>query len=166
MPLNSYFAIGFGADMVNTDMLLWQATPGSPIAKDMWSSTFSTPQVDTQQNWQTTYSEKGDRVISECRRVFNTGDEFDFAIPQHECIVLGFAGQTGSSDFEYHGSNKGWIAIQLDSNGSITSQDIVVDSQLAEKYARHGWVMWTCWCVLAWTIVASKRYCGGYWLQG
>lgn len=46
LPPDSYFSIGFGADMVNTDMLVWQATPGNPVATDMWSSSYSAPQED------------------------------------------------------------------------------------------------------------------------
>jgi hypothetical protein len=33
-------------------------------------------------------------------------------------------------------------------------------------YKTHGWWMWTCYCLLGWVMIASKRYSMKYWLYG
>lgn len=46
VPVNNYFALGFGVDMVNTDMILWTADGISSSTKDLWSTGYLTPIVD------------------------------------------------------------------------------------------------------------------------
>ena len=43
MPDNTYFAIGFGYSMIETDMIIWQAYPGRPEVADLWATEFAQP---------------------------------------------------------------------------------------------------------------------------
>ena len=47
MPVNQWFAIGFGTDMYGSDMILWHAAPFDsglePYVRDYYSSNHSTP---------------------------------------------------------------------------------------------------------------------------
>ena len=46
IPDGSWFAIGFGAKMPNTDMIGWHAENGVGITKDYWSDGYGTPRED------------------------------------------------------------------------------------------------------------------------
>lgn len=38
IPNDSWFAIGFGTSMTNTDMIVWFAKQGQGAIRDLWSS--------------------------------------------------------------------------------------------------------------------------------
>ena len=50
VPDNSWFSIGFGQDMYDTDMILWQASGSNSKAMDLYSTGHSTPSMQETQN--------------------------------------------------------------------------------------------------------------------
>jgi len=46
MPNNSWFSIGFGATMKNTDMIAWFADNKVGLTKDYWSTSHKDPVED------------------------------------------------------------------------------------------------------------------------
>ena len=47
IPSNSYLAVGFGKDMYNTDMIIYQALNGNNAALGTWSTGHSCPVTNT-----------------------------------------------------------------------------------------------------------------------
>ena len=43
VPTNTYFGLGFGPTMTNTDMILWQNYGDASLVTDLWSNTNVTP---------------------------------------------------------------------------------------------------------------------------
>ena len=43
MPPNTYFAIGFGYTMIDTDMIIWNGYAEGPDAIDLWATEFDQP---------------------------------------------------------------------------------------------------------------------------
>lgn len=81
MPTNNYFAIGFNQGMIGTDMILWQANGAASKATDLWSTDEVTPQADTIQNINTTFTYHATHVIFTTERKLSTGDTSqDFVI--------------------------------------------------------------------------------------
>ena len=60
---NSYFAIGFGQTMTNTDMWLWQAQGANSTVTDMWSVSNSVmPIIDAKNDVNTSFYINNDSV--------------------------------------------------------------------------------------------------------
>ena len=47
VPVDNYFSIGFGSNMYNTDMILWQNSASSAKTTDLWSTSHARPVSDT-----------------------------------------------------------------------------------------------------------------------
>lgn len=79
MPNNSWFAIGFGKNMSNTDMIAWFADNGRGQARDYYSTSHSTPELDDVSNltlgMMPRYNSSTDRMVFLTRRKLDTGDE-------------------------------------------------------------------------------------------
>ena len=43
MPINTYFAIGFGYSMIETDMIMWTVSESQSDVQDLWSTEFDRP---------------------------------------------------------------------------------------------------------------------------
>ena len=105
MPNNSYFAIGFGRGMYNTDMILWQANSANSITSDLWSTSESTPNLDKKNDLTSTFtvSKNKKSVTFITERLLDTKDLQDFVIPTDKPFSMVWAtSPPGSSKFVYH----------------------------------------------------------------
>ena len=80
VPNNHYFSVGFGKTMTNCDMVLWQANGLQSKTVDLWSKGRFTPDTDSQQDYNSTFTYNGTHVIFISDRKMNTGDSLDFVI--------------------------------------------------------------------------------------
>lgn len=48
---NSYFGVGFGENMTNTNMMLFRATPSGCIIQDTWSTGHKPPKPTQNQDY-------------------------------------------------------------------------------------------------------------------
>jgi hypothetical protein len=55
VPTNTWFAIGFGSQMVDTDMIVWHADAEEPYSEDYKSFSKGKPTVDQVNNVQTSH---------------------------------------------------------------------------------------------------------------
>lgn len=78
MPNNSFFSIGFGATMSNTDMIVWFVTDKVGETKDYWSIDHRPPTLDTVQNVKDdsapVYDDVTNKMVFITRRPLDTGD--------------------------------------------------------------------------------------------
>lgn len=51
---NSYFAIGYGPSMFDTDMVMWTADGSNSKTTDLWSTSHARPSTDSQQDYTST----------------------------------------------------------------------------------------------------------------
>ena len=72
----SYLAVGFGAGMVDTDMILWLADGDKSEVLDLWSLDYARPVIDDTDNNINTIEdgENGTKVFT-TRRPLDTGDD-------------------------------------------------------------------------------------------
>ena len=47
VPRNTYFAVGFGRTMTDTDMIIWQNYGIDSPTTDLWSTGYSRPSTDS-----------------------------------------------------------------------------------------------------------------------
>lgn len=52
---NSYFGLGFGPTMTNTDMVIWQANGDKSTQWDAWSANTLAPTQDSSNGYDTTF---------------------------------------------------------------------------------------------------------------
>jgi hypothetical protein len=104
VPSNQYFSIGFGASMVDTDMIVWQTPSSGPSTTDLWSTSNGKPSTDAQQDVTTTAvtinSDKSVHFTSE--RPLDTGDQQDFLVPLDTDIAMCYAAHSQTANFVYH----------------------------------------------------------------
>ena len=86
MPDDSWFSIGFGPNMTNTDMIGWFSDKGVGSTKDYWSTANIPPTVDTisniSQDSAPTFDAATGRMTFVTRRALDTGDSSqDYLIP-------------------------------------------------------------------------------------
>ena len=78
MPDNSWFAIGFGNSMSNTDMISWFVNNGSGSALDYFSESYSAPELDKVQNLaldgKPVFDQTAKTMTFITRRKLDTGD--------------------------------------------------------------------------------------------
>ena len=77
MPNPSYVSLGFGRNMVNVDMLSWQAQGSTTLAQDFYSFGNNTPGLDSVGNHDTTsvtFNSDNSRVELVTKRKVDTGD--------------------------------------------------------------------------------------------
>jgi len=123
MPEDSYFAIGFGASMTNTDMIAWFHQKGRGFATDLWSTQWGRPSTDAIQNIREgeapSYNSSTKMMTFVTRRPLDTGDSSqDFMIPLDESMPMCYAYKKGGSSFEKHDARSVW-SLKLNSSGSL-----------------------------------------------
>lgn len=78
IPNNSWFSIGFGASMTNTDMIAWFANDKVGLTKDYWSTSHDDPEEDLTSNLITgrapVYDSVTDKMTFVTIRALDTGD--------------------------------------------------------------------------------------------
>ena len=101
VPDSNYFAIGFGENMYNTDMILWQAEQEKSRVTDLWAIHHMEPQRDLLQSLNSTFSHdiNAETVTFTTTRKFDTEDPYDFLVPWEEPIVMCYASSNGNPDF-------------------------------------------------------------------
>jgi len=57
VPNSSWFAIGFGEKMKDTDMIAWSAQDNFSNSIDMYSTGYGVPSTDAQNNVETTFTD-------------------------------------------------------------------------------------------------------------
>jgi hypothetical protein len=80
VPLNQYLSIGFGADMSNVDMVVWQAYGANSRCIDLYSRQKTTPSTDSSQDYTTTFSYDSKKVYFISDRKVKTGDSLDYSV--------------------------------------------------------------------------------------
>jgi hypothetical protein len=81
VPVNQYFAVGFGNNMTNADIIIWQAYSDYPVISDCFSTKRGKPVNDKRSDdYQTTYYINTTHIKFESTRYFGTGDPQDIAI--------------------------------------------------------------------------------------
>lgn len=107
MPDNAWFSIGFGASMLNTDMLAWFSEDGTGRVADYFSEGFFTPSEDAAQNWSegepTVFDPATKRMTFVTRRPLDTGDlEGDFVVKLNTAMPMCYASKSSTSKWSYH----------------------------------------------------------------
>lgn len=97
LPVNTWFSIGFGSNMFNTDMITMQAytTLAKSQINDMWSTSVSTPTFDKVDNLTNKKivenTARGTQTFTFSRKL-DTGDTLnDFVIPVDKPFPMCFA---------------------------------------------------------------------------
>ena len=77
VPDNSWFSIGFGTTMSDTDMIAWFVTNGVGSARDYWSTFYSAPALDTVSNLTEDRAPTfaSGKMTFVTRRALDTGDD-------------------------------------------------------------------------------------------
>ena len=118
VPENNYFSVGFGRDMYNTDMILWQNKASSAVTTDLWSKDRGTPKADATQNYRSrSLRDSSGAVTFTSMRLMDTGDSLDFAIPTDTDLLWCWA-QKNSFEFVEHDQD-GKFRICFGSDGSV-----------------------------------------------
>ena len=154
MPRDTYFAIGFGYSMIETDMILWQSPPFVNVS-DLWATEFDEPEVDETDNltWESDFIEAGQMVKITTRRPMDTGDVQDAIIELDKEMMMSYAVSTSSATFEKHES-VGHFTLELKSDG----QTFGAAGSRVMDIERHGWWMWVIWMPVGLLLLFSKRY--------
>lgn len=107
LPQNTWFSVGFGPTMFNTDMILMQAfsTVSKSAISDMWSTKESTPaydKLDNLTNKNITVDSRGMQIFSFSRKL-DTGDvSQDFVIPLDRELTMCYAINYKQANFAIH----------------------------------------------------------------
>lgn len=85
-PDDSWFSIGFGNTMSNTDMISWSVNNGKGKARDLWSTNYSAPIEDENSDLveaeEPSFDSDSKRMTFVTRRPLDTGDtEQDYLVP-------------------------------------------------------------------------------------
>lgn len=83
----------------------------------------------------------------------DTKDNFDYAVPFDEDVLLCYSHSDGSVDFKKH-ATYGWFMIRI--NTEKTYQELVETER--QKFHEHGVWMWITWTIFAYIMIASRRY--------
>lgn len=128
--LNKYFSIGFGSSMVNTDMLIFQAT-GSGTVTDAYSKDYAAPPPDKIQNLEDiSIVIEGGVYTFTCYRDLDTGDSQDYVITLDQEMPLIWAELTTSASMRIH-SDRGVSSLTIsgtqakDAKGELTGESVV-----------------------------------------
>lgn len=81
VPVNNWFAVGFGKTMSSCDMVIWESNGKNSACYDLWSYGETTPEIDQQQDYTTTFTYNKTHTVFTSDRKLNTGDVYDFIIP-------------------------------------------------------------------------------------
>lgn len=169
IPDKSWFAIGFGAKMENTDMIGWHAENGVGYTKDYWSTSYGTPREDASQDVKDdsppTFDAVTNKMTFVTRRSLDTGDTGeDFLIEPNSILPMSWAYKRGTSDFKKHDERGVW-SLAVSRDGVITDGGLDVTELLRnDEYEQHGLWMWGAWFVCGLTLLTTKRYIKKFWM--
>ena len=170
---NSWFAIGFGPTMKDTDMIGWHVRNGVGETVDYYSTGYSAPKVDDQSNVRDdpqnppVFDSQTKVMKFVTRRALDTGDESqDFKVELDVDMPMIYAYNEGTGDWRKHDKYGIW-SMQFSSTG------VSLDSELDEddlrellrdsKIEAHGWAMWSSWYVVGLLMLITKRYAKKTW---
>lgn len=106
VPDNTYFSIGFGENMISTDMIAWSVKDGVGSIRDLWSFGFTKPredQVSNIYNEVDPVTEDDGRMTFVTRRPLDTGDSSEDYLAQLGVkMPMIYAYRTSDSNFIYH----------------------------------------------------------------
>lgn len=152
--------------MFQCDMFLCQAYPDirRSMISDLWSTHNATPLFDTLDNlfdnhieWD---AEKGVQIFNFSRNM-DTGDsEQDFVVELEKEIKICYAINIYTPDF-LQNTDWGLFKIRYNRDGTI---DLSAISTGHHNFVFHGIVLYLCWFVFGFFILASKRYFRANWL--
>jgi len=127
IPNNSWFSIGFGPTMTDTDMIAWFAEKGVGSVKDYWSGSHSAPEEDSVNNLidMTTpfYDSATDKITFITKRALDTGNSNqvfggraletanssqDFLVRTGEQLPMCFGYVLGSAQWRKHDEYGVW----------------------------------------------------------
>jgi len=92
VPNNSWFSIGFGQTMSNTDMIAWRAASDQSDSLDLYSTGYGLPATDGENNVETTFTDdEAGTITFTSQRKFDTGDSQDYALEFDKNIVMCYA---------------------------------------------------------------------------
>lgn len=76
-----------------------------------------------------------------------------------------YAGRTQDNNFSYH-SSRGWFAVRFNSDGTVGTNvgSVELPEDMAKHWEEHGWIMFVCWMLVGYMLLASKRYASMLWL--
>ena len=161
MPANTYFAIGFGYTMLDTDMIIWQADPNEPEVKDIWATGYGKVEFDTDQNLETTFDCKVGNEWCEftTRRAIDTGDDKqDMLVELDKNMMMCYSFRTEGFELEKH-EGIGRFTLNFQSDGQVSGKNGLDLPWLSI----HGWWMWAIWMPNGLLLLISKRYIQKYW---
>ena len=168
VPDNSWFAIGFGNTMTNTDMIAWFVNSETGETKDYWSTTQKTPKEDTKNNLRDdsppSYNPATGKMTFKTRRAIDTGDSAqDFLVPINDQMPMIWAYKKGTSNWRKHDEFGVWSAI-VSENGNVYDGGLDLRELLRNyDYEEHGWWMWGAWTIVGLLLLVTKRYAKKYW---
>ena len=171
IPNNSWFAIGFGTKMVNTDMIGWFVDNKVGSTRDLWSTGYGQPaddlQNDVKDDSPPTFDEVTGKMTFITRRPLDTGDASeDYLIELNSILAMSYAFKRGTGKFEMHGENDmGVWSLAIAKDGVITDGGLDVREMLRNSdYEEHGLWMWGAWFVCGLGLLITKRYVKKFWM--
>ena len=169
VPDNSWFSIGFGNSMKNTDMITWFVDNETGRTVDYWSTDREKPKEDVNQNLQDVFAPSYNRATGKMtfrtRRSLDTGDSAqDYLVPINESMPMIYAYKKGNSRWSKHDEYGVWSALVTD-KGFVYDGGLDLTELLRNyDYEEHGWWMWGAWTLIGLLLLITKRYAKKYWL--
>ena len=162
MPENTWFAIGFGVTMIDTDMILWQSHSDNPEITDLWATGFGKLEADAEQNlsWdEPFYNDETEMWEFTTRRPIDTGDDKqDMLIELDKDMMMCYSYRLEGSEFVKH-EGTGRFTLNFQSDGQVSGLD-----GLDLPWLRiHGWWMWAIWMPNGLALLITKRYIQKQW---
>ena len=166
VPNNTWFSIGFGESMTNTDMIGWFVKDKAGSNVDYWSTSQAAPVEDTTsdltEDRPAAYDEATDKMTFVTRRLLDTGDtEQDFLVKLNVDQPMMYAYRKSDSDWQRHDFRTFWSLNIQDVDGEVKIADAGLDiTELLRNYEfeAHGWWMWGSWYIIGILLLATKRY--------
>ncbi|CDW87608.1 cytochrome b5-like heme steroid binding domain containing protein [Stylonychia lemnae] len=108
VPINNFFAVGFGSQMVNTDMILTQSRGNLSTAYDLWSTRHGRPSTDEVQDIKYGFIWNETHTTFQIDRKIDTGDtaqDFVVIVVRFFITFIIYKGEPMSMIFSYHTSS-------------------------------------------------------------
>ena len=154
LPAKSWFSIGYGWNMDQTDMAFWSANGASSSQKDLWSRGEDTPKTDTVNAYSTTFIKNPDNTVTfTSLRAPDPGLKNDYVIEIGKSTELCYAFSTRSSSLGEHGNNKGIFSMKLNFDGTS-----LIQMKQSKTWDIHGWVLWAAWTCISLLQIFTNRY--------
>ena len=155
---SSYFAMGYGVDMFDVNMVAWIANSASSSQKTMWSTSESGPATSTEEYTTTIVSYDAASTLFTSTRTLNPGFTNSYVIPLDTDLNMVWAYADAVSTNAYHGGNKGIISVNFPSTGGCS-----YTNSASFQAKIHGAIMWFCWTILSLVQVTTNRYMIQHW---